>query len=266
MWSALALTTALTCAAVQDGDLKLTNIRPTMGVLGPPRKDADNPRLLIGDAIFLSFDIEGLKVGPDGVVKYSIGMELRNDKDKLLYREEPQALEAINSLGGDRVPAFVATQTGTDTVPGFYTLKAIVKDLAAGKQKEHVAKFEVVPATFGLVRMHLSYDEKGALPAPPICVAGQRLTLHFFATGFERTNKQPNISLKMRISQDGKSVLEKDPTGTIKDAPETHKMIYAYFPIFLNRGGKYTVEIEGTDEVSKKTTKQSFDITVYELK
>ena len=74
-----------------------------MGILGAPRKDADNPKLLVGDAIIVSFDIENLKVGDDGQVTYAVGFKLVDTKkDKLIYEEKAskEPLRSITSLGG----------------------------------------------------------------------------------------------------------------------------------------------------------------------
>src|SRR5207237_10426580 len=121
----------------------------------------------------------GVKVGEDGKVKYSVGMEWKNKAGKLLFKEEPQPLEIINSLGGSRVPAFIAATTTPDTPPGEYTLTAPVKDRTSNKEATSTTTFEVVPSAFGLVRLMLSIDEAGALPAPPLCVPGQRLVVNF---------------------------------------------------------------------------------------
>ncbi len=268
MWTALVMTAALSYAPEQGGDLTLTNARPTMGILGAPRKDADAPKLIPGDALFYCFDIENLKVGEDGRVKYSVGMEWKNKEGKTLYKEELQPQEIINSLGGTRVPGFVAAQTTPETPAGEYTLTALVKDNATKKETSFTKKFEVLPTAFALVRVGLSFDEAGALPAPPLCVPGQRLVVSFFVTGFERekANKLPNITFKMRVLESGKPVLGKDAGGTIKDAPENYKMIPANFLLYLNRPGKFTVELEAMDEVNKKKTSQTFDVAVQELK
>src|SRR5262249_24028904 len=140
MWTALAMTAALSYApAQQGGELSITNIRPTMGILGAPRKDAANPKLLVGDASILSFGIENLKVSQDGQVVYAVGFKLVDrKKDKLIYEEKPskEPLRSITSLGGGRVPAFVATQIGTETEPGEYELTAVVEDRSAMKEKK----------------------------------------------------------------------------------------------------------------------------------
>lgn len=268
MWTALAMTAVLTGVPGQVGDLTLTNVRPTLGILGSPRKDGEAPKLIPGDAFFISFDVDGLKVADDGKIKYSVGMEWTNKDGKIVYKEEPQQLEVINSLGGAKVPAFIAAQTFPDTPGGEYSLKAMVKDHAANKEATFTRKFEVIPPTFGMVRLGLSYDVEGKIHAPPVAVPGQRLQVNFYATGFERdkTSKQPNISFKMRVLENGRPVLGKDAGGNITDAPENHKMIPANFFLYLNRPGKYTVELEATDEVSKKKTAQSFDINVVDVK
>ena len=74
MLATLALSAAL--YAPTQGELTLSNARPTYGILGAARKDADMPKLLPGDQICVSFDIENLKIGDDGKVQYSIGMEV----------------------------------------------------------------------------------------------------------------------------------------------------------------------------------------------
>ena len=267
MWTALVLTAALANAPEQGGDLSLTNVRPTLGILGAPRKDADAPKLVQGDTIHYCFDIENLKVGEDGRVQYSVGMEWTNKEGKVLYKEEPQPLEIINSLGGTRVPGFVAAQTFPDTPPGEYSLTAFVTDRAAKKDVKFTKKFEVVPTTFALVRLGLSFDEAGRLPAPPVCVPGQRLVVSFYVAGFDRDKMMnPNISFKMRVTEGGKPVLAKDAGGEVKNAPPNLKMIPANFFLYLNRSGKFTVELEAVDEITKKKTAQTVDIVVQELK
>src|SRR5438132_13188816 len=89
MWATLAMTAALSLAPAQASELTLTNVRPTYGLHGPTRKDADAPKLRAPDAFVLTFEIEGLKVSEDGRVQYSIGMEVTNKDGKVLYAEKP---------------------------------------------------------------------------------------------------------------------------------------------------------------------------------
>src|SRR5207247_4191383 len=110
MWTTLAMTAALAFTPAQ-GELTLTNVRPTHGLFGPTRKDADDLKLLAGEVLLLAFDIEGLKVAPDGEVLYSVGMEITNNKDnKTLFKAEPEERKAYNILGTSRQPAFASTE------------------------------------------------------------------------------------------------------------------------------------------------------------
>ena len=87
-------------------------------LFGPTRKDADDLKLLAGEVILIAFDIEGLKVAPDGEVQYSVGMEVTNNKDnKTLFKKEPEELKTISLLGTSRQPAFTSVEIGTDTPP-----------------------------------------------------------------------------------------------------------------------------------------------------
>ena len=97
---------------------------------------------------------------------------------------------------------------------------------------------------------------------------GQRLIVNFFVAGFERDNKnkQPHITFKLRVLENGKPVLGKDAGGEVKNIPDNYKMIPANFFLYLNRSGKFTVELEATDEIAKKKTSQTLDLAVQELK
>ena len=96
MWATLAMTAALAYAPQQGDGLAVTNVRPTYGLFGAKRKDADAPKLLPGDAIYLSFDIENLKAGEDGLVQYSVGMELSRD-GKVQLGEKAQSASPTTS-------------------------------------------------------------------------------------------------------------------------------------------------------------------------
>src|SRR5437667_11929887 len=96
MLATLAMTAALSFAPQQSGELALTNERMTYGYLGATRKGDAAAKLLPGDALFVSFDIENLKVGEAGLVQYSIGMKVTDEKGALLFGRDPQDQEAYN--------------------------------------------------------------------------------------------------------------------------------------------------------------------------
>jgi hypothetical protein len=269
MWSSLALAATLTLAPGQSGQLKLTNERITYGVLGAPRPDA---KFLPGDQCFLRFDIEGLQVDKRGKVIYSMGMEFTTTEGKTKFKkaEDPKDLEAINSLGGSRLPAFAYTEIGSDNEPGEYTLKVTVTDRATKQSQTLTQKLTVLPKAFGLVRPQLAYLSREWIPAPNSSVAGQTLMATIGVAGFERdkTKKQPKLVFELRIlDESGKPVLAEPDTIRVEDQVEPNRSVVEVpFVINLNRSGKFSIEYKVTDEVAKKTATKTIPISVVDQK
>jgi hypothetical protein len=266
MWTTVSLLAALTLSPAQASELNLTNIRSTYGFLGPSREDN---KLLPGDALFVAFDIENIKVDDGGRVLYGMAMEVLDSKGKAQFKQDPRDLEAVNSLGGSRLPAFAHVETGFDQPPGDYTLKLTVTDRTAKTSKSFERKFVLAPGTFGLIRFRLSSDPEGQLPVPPLAVAGQSIWLNFVAVGFARgSNNQPNLAVEMRIVDDkDQPTLAKPFTGDVTKNVEKEVLgIPMQFLLTLNRPGKFAVKLKATDQVSKKTAELAFPITVLESK
>ena len=271
MWSTLALATALTLAPHAGADLKLSNDRATYGFLGPTRTDS---KVLPGDIYYVAFDIENLEVGDDGLVLYTMGMDLLNSKGKPEFSQEPRDLQVRNDLGGNRLPAFAYAEIGTDTAPGEYTVKITVTDRRSKKTDTLTRKFEVVAKEFGLVRSNLTYFAPQApVPAPPLAVAGQTFLMNSQVIGFARDkdNKdQPNIGIEMVIRDEaGKPTLPKPLTDEVTKVPENLLKNLTTIPISevlqLNRSGKFTITLRATDRLTKKTTEVTFPLQVVEL-
>jgi hypothetical protein len=268
MLATLAFLSTLSVVPAQEGQLRLTNDRMTYGVMGATRT---SDKLLPGDAYFITYDIENLKVDEHGKVSYRMSMEVTNKEGKSQFKGDPVDQEIWTSLGGSRLPAFAHAAMGTDTPAGEYTLHLKVEDRGT-KDKPRTAeltkKFEVTAKDFGLVRLNTSYDDRGEMPAPPVGVAGQLLWVNFGAAGFKRDekNKQPNIVVEMRVlDENGKPTVEKPIPGEVKDnVPESWSLVPMQFKLNLNRAGKFTVELKATDKLSDKSTTLKLPITVVE--
>jgi hypothetical protein len=266
MWATLTVAAALTLAPAQAGKLTLMNERVTYGKLGAPRESL---KLIPGDGFVIHFDMDGIDVASDGRVQYTMGMEIADATGKKQFTQEPQDLEALNTLGGTRVPCVAVVETGLDMPPGEYTVKVLVADRKTKATQTLVKKFEVTPRDFGIVRMQLLSGPGGEAPAPPLGVVGQELVVDFATVGFERdkAKKQPSIAVEMKITDDaGKPTLAKPFSGTNSDVPDNFLSLRWVFPIKLNRPGKFTVELKATDQISKKTSKVTFPVTVLEQK
>jgi len=258
------ITLALASGVVfaQAGNLALTNVRPTYGLLGPARADT---RVLPGDSLGLEFDIEGIAVGADGKVQYSMGLEVTDDKGKVGYRQLPRDQEALASLGGKSVAAQAHLDIGLDQPAGDYTVKVTVTDRASKQTQSFTQKLQVLPADFGIVQLRTTSDPEGVVPAG-LLGAGESLWVSFAVARFERdkAKQQPNVQFEMRILDEaGKPTLTKPDTGAIsQDVPAGDKLLGGQFQIALNRPGKFVVELKAVDKVSGKMATRSFPLTV----
>jgi len=266
MWASLALS-AMVLAPSQGGNLTLKNPRPTYGIFGQERKEK---MVLVGDVFTLAFDIQGLQTQEDGKIQYSIGMELLDAAGKSQFAQQPKDLEAVNSLGGDTMPAFALVEIRTDTKPGNYTLKVTVTDRVNKATKDLTHPFVVGPPTLGFVQCSLAYPDKDYRPAPPVAAPGQTYWVNFAVVGFdlEKTKNQPQFNVEMRIlDANGKPTLPKPATGGIdglkNPVDEPFKKILPFqFALQLNRPGRYTIELKVTDKVSGKTATQTMEFAV----
>jgi hypothetical protein len=266
MWTSLTVLAALTLAPAQNGQLELNNIRTTYGFLGPDRADQ---ALLPGDMLFVAFDIDNITTDKSGRIMYSLAMEVVDGKGKTQYKQEPKDLEGTNSLGGHHLPAFANVELGLDQPPGPYTLKVTVTDRAAKQTKAFERPFEVLPRSFGMVRLTLTSDPEGRFSLPPFGATGQPVWIHFTVVGFERggAKKNPDMSFQMVIvDENNKPTLDKPFEGDVKELDKQYTVVPMDFPLVLNRRGKFTVKIRGTDNNSKKSAELTFPLTVFELK
>ncbi len=273
MWTTCAIAAALSLAPVQaDGELALTNIRNTYGLLGATRPDN---KLVPGDIFFIAFDMENVNVDEAGEVRYSMGMEVRDTKGKIVYKQEPKDLKALNSTGGRRVPCFAHVVVGTDQPPGKYTVKVSVADRGTKNRRSasFEREFEVLPRTFGLVRVGLSSDSGGQVAAPPVAVPGQLLWLNCLAVGYERTGAKKqgvDLSIEMQILDENGKPTTKPFAYDVKNVegdPATTAFIPMAFTLALNRPGKFTIKLKGVDHAQgDKSSEAIIPFTVVDQK
>ena len=263
MWTTLAVVAALGgYSAAQDDSLSLTNIRLTYGVHGPARTSST---LLPGDSLCIAFDIQGISADANGKVLYSTALEFTDSNGKVIFKQDPQPLEATNSLGGNQVPAFAHIDIGLEQPPGDYTVNVTVTDRLKKKPQTFSRSFRVLPKDFGIVRVTTTSDNEGKNPLA-VPGVGEALWLNFGIVGFdrERAMKQPHVVVEMEIfDETGRPTTAKPFTGVIKEkVPENAPSLPGQFLISLNRGGKFRVELKATCQLTKKTSTVSLPLTV----
>jgi len=264
-----------TLAPAQD-EPKFENIRYTYGLLGQSRKgESFHP----GDVVVLAFDVKGLKAKDDGMVTYSMGFELtkkENGKDKAVTKGSPMEKRTLNWLGGGDLPSYAYWPIPfDDDSPGEYTMKVTVTDTQTKKSATLSKTFTVEKKSGKLNFVRTAFTHpvpvNDPMPAPPICVTGQSLLLHYTLVGFEFDKKKAktDVTVTIRVlDEKGDATVKKALTSDInsddKDAPGI--MVFRPAQIELNRPGKYKVELTAKDNVSKQTAKEVLELTVLEVK
>lgn len=254
---------ALTIAPAQGGEVKLTNVRMTIGELGGPRP---NSRLLPGDVLFIGYDINGLPIDPDGTAKYSMAMEVIDAAGKPIFKQDPRELADFVPLRGNIVPARAFITIGLDQDAGNYTCNITVTDPKTKAKDTLTTKFEVTKREFGIVAVYATHDERGLFSAPTTGVAGQTIFIQFSVATFQRDpkTKQPNVEFEFQVLDDkGNPTLPK-PRTHIQDSGVDDKegAFGMRFPMFMSRPGKFTVRITALDKVANKKAVYELPITI----
>jgi hypothetical protein len=263
MLYALALA-ALAATPAQGGELKLTNVRMTIGELGATRPTT---KLIPGDVLFIGYDITGLGVEPDGVAKYKMAMEVLDGAGKPIFKQDPRELIDFIPLRGNSIPARAFITIGLDQEPGNYTCRIKVEDpKAKGREDTLTVKFEVTKRDFGIVAVYATYDERGAVSAPTTGVVGQTIFVQFSVASFARDpkSKQPNVEFEFQIlDEKGTPTLEKPRTHIQDGGVDEKEGAFAMrFPLFMSRPGKYTVRITARDKVANKVATYELPVNV----
>ena len=270
MLTALAMAAVLV-APSQPAELKLVNVRTTAGELGPVREAS---KLLPGDIMFIAFDIDGLTIDAEGVAQYSMLMEVTNAAGVRVLpppteKLEPRALSEFVPLRGNKIPAR-AYVAGLDQPAGAYNCKIVVADLKTKASGTLNMKFEIAKKDFGIVAVYTSHDPKGELSAPTTGVVGQTVYIQFSVATFDRDpkTKQPDVELEFQLYDEKGTATLPTPRKHIQDVKSAQQIkedagaFSLQFPLFMNRPGKFVVEMKATDRVSKKTSTYKLPVVV----
>jgi hypothetical protein len=267
MWTMFAFAAALSLAPGQADQLSFVNVRSVTGYFGAERP---SNRLLPGDIYLLVFDIEGFKVDANGKIRFRMAMQVTDSRGKLQFGRQPEDREVAPSLGGNRVPASSYIEIGTDQPPGEYTVSMTVTDLTSKASAKLARKFEVLPKGFGVVRPIAFINPQMTDAVPLSGMVGEQRFVNCTVVGFERdtATKPPNLVVEMHVlDESGRQVAKPLSFLINQDVPENASSAFAQFPLTLNRPGKYTLELQATDQISKKkTARVSLPLTSVEQK
>lgn len=253
MIPALTLAAAL-LAPAQTEKLTLSNLRCTHGLIGPTRTST---KFLPGDIVYLGFDIDGVTIGKDGKVVYTMALEVIDQNGKVKHKVEPTERIDFAPLGGGKVPGVAFVVVGVDLEPGEYKVNLTATDGVTKAKGATEFKFEVLKPDLGIVMVHATIDPEGRTPTHTTGFVGQFLWIQFAATGFQRdkANKnQPDLLFEMTtLDAKGNPTLEKPLSVEAKALEEIYPTCQARMNVPLTREGDFVVRLKVTDNVAKKS-------------
>ena len=245
--------------------LEIKNVKMTYGPLGAPRTVNS---FLPGDLIFMTFNVDGLSFDQKtGKANYETKLELRKSGDdangvkqesKVVFEKTTPA-EVSVLLGGTELPGDLHLIMGDDQPPGRYDLRLIVTDKTNNKQTHFEHSFELLKKGFGLV----------GITAPAIAFYGQDYACGFALVNMKLDSRgKPSADITMRVlDRKGTPLMKPIITSLPADMPAEvdltkENFLPMQFPIFLNRSGRFIMEIEAVDKLGKQQSKLRYNLTV----
>ena len=239
--------------------LEFKNVRPSYGPLGATRNDN---KFLPGDLLYISYEIEGLKVDPKTKkAAYVTLLEVfSSTKEKIFSKESPN--EMAPQLGGDRIPGDLHLIMGHDKPAGQYLLRMTIQDRVGGETKSFTHAFELLNPGFGII----------AIQAPAIAFPGQPYIAQLAIIDFTLdANKSPKGSITMKVTDEaGKEVSSLPANKFPEDLTEgidlkKDNVLPMHFPIFPNRPGRFNIEFTAIDAIGNHAATVRYPLQVLDL-
>lgn len=264
MFTTVALAFAISLPAGADtGKLSVSDVQFTYGYLGPKR-DSDN--YLPGEKVFVSYNINNMKLNANGRANFSISMEIYSPEGDLKRKFPPSIKAATNYFGGSSLPAVATGNIPLDIPPGTYKIKVSIVDRSTMEETSFVVNPKVLPKDFGIIHLEPSLDGEGKAPASTVGVIGESLFVNFAVVGFTRKDGQPDISATLRIlDENGKATMPHPLSGRANaGVQEEIQILPLQFAVTQNRVGSFTIELKAKDELTGKESTVRFPVRVVE--
>jgi hypothetical protein len=227
-----------------DAGPEIADLHATYGHLGAVRPKG--PGLIPGDVASFTFSIKNLKLDKTGRADYSVAIEVRDAKGKLVYEQKPFNGIAQSQFGGNSLPCSANIAVPFDAQPGKVSWKVTVKDRTTDKSAEAKGEGNVLAAKFGIIRVGTFADPEAKVAIAPLGVVGGRLYVDFAVVNFARdAMKKPDVKFELRILDDKGQPTSAEPMvgGVREDIPEDARMVPVQFGMTLSRPGNFTAEL-----------------------
>jgi len=258
------LVLALALSPASASALEIKNFRPCYAPVpfGASRTEKDL-KCLPGDFLLFTYDIEGLKSDPKTTkVSYVTILEMFDSQAKPIFDAKRTPHEFIPQLGGTRMPGDVQLQMGRKQKPGKYVVRLTVQDRVANESKSETRQLELLPQGFGFA----------LVVAPGVGFSGQHYVTEFalIDMGLD-ARKQPDVKVEMRVLDEKERpvapstfwTLPRDLPMGIDVAKENGAPLH--FPLYLNRPGRFIIDILAKDNISKTEARLTYPLYVLDF-
>jgi len=240
--------------------LEIKNIRPSYGPFGATRSET---KLLPGDVMFISYELDGLGIDPKtSKTNYDTTLEFVDAKDKVLFMKKNPNNELLPMLGTGRMPGDLHIIVPPGQPAGKYAIRFTVHDRVGKEAKVFTYPIEVLPQGFGFV----------GVTAPAIGLPGQHYVLGFGVVNLATDKKSmPSAEVSIKIMDDkGTAVVPAVKYEWPRDMPDGIDLSQANFvpvshSIFLNRPGRFRIEIRVNDKFGTKMAEMTYPMTVIDV-
>lgn len=239
--------------------IEIKNARLLYGLLGVERP---NNKFLPGDYLYMTFDIEGVEIeAKTGLARYLIVFRVDDSRGKLLLKKETPT-EVLPSLGGNRLPGVMDLTIDRKQPPGKYFIKLEIQDRVSKQSSEFNFDFEVLPLGFGLV----------GVSAPALGFPGQTYGVSFTLVDTPLdTTKKPQVEVTMKVYDEARKEVMKPVASVLpRDLPaeidlQKDNVVPMQFPVYLNRPGRFSVEVDINEKVTNQVRQLRIPLTVLDL-
>jgi hypothetical protein len=242
-------------------------VRLTYGPYGPPRPDN---RVQPGEEIFLDLVARGAGKDAQGNVDYSIAGELIDPHGQKRAELAPVPFRGPLAPGGSAFNGWTSFELASRQPPGEYRAKARVTDHISGRVVNFEHAVYVLKPEFGAVRLRLTHDKNGKLPAGSYLTIGQEFFIQMRIVNFEHSDGRIQVSVAVSArDRDGKDTM----LTPMKPLTIDQKVEDAFTYFDLSSGslrtimaGEIVITVELEDEIGGKKAKYELPVVIQPLR
>jgi tRNA A-37 threonylcarbamoyl transferase component Bud32 len=239
-------------------------VRLTYGAYGPPRPDH---RVLPGEDIHLDLVTRGAGKDEKGNVDFSIAGELVDKDGKKWAELAPVPIKGPLYRGGSTLNSRASFELSPRQPPGEYRAKARVTDKITGRVVNFEHPVYVLRPEFGVVRLRLTHDQEGKLPAGSHLTEGQQFFVQMRLVDFEHKDGRIRVSVTVSArDRDGKDTM----LSPMKPLNIDQKVEDAFGYFDLSSGllrtimaGEAVITVEAEDVIGRKKVSYELPVVIH---